>query len=99
MNIFAALKRRLASSTKPFYLGWSWDLPTVSKKNEIVKLACLSEGGSMDNLKVWLVEVGVKKMGPSAIRGAILGLFGWLMTKEGLLASFGIVSDATAHTT
>ena len=35
----------------------------------------------------------------SAIRGAILGLSGWLLAKEGALTAFGIVSDAAAHTT
>ena len=53
----------------------------------------------MDNVKDWLLEVGVKTFGPSAIRGAILGISGWLLAKEGVLSSFGIVSDATAHTT
>lgn len=53
----------------------------------------------MGALKDWLVEVGVKKMGPSAIRGAILGLSGWLIAKQGLLATYGVVSDAAAHTT
>lgn len=52
----------------------------------------------MDSLKQWLIEVAVKKMGPSAIRGAILGLFGWLMAKEGMLSSFGVVLDQATHT-
>lgn len=50
-------------------------------------------------MKAWLIEVALKKMGPSAIRGAILGAFGWLLTRQDMLAPFGIMSDATAHTT
>jgi hypothetical protein len=50
-------------------------------------------------MKNWLVEVGVKTFGPSAVRGAVLGIAGWLMAKEGMLAPFGIVSDAVAKTT
>ena len=50
-------------------------------------------------MKEWLLEVGVKTFGPSAIRGAILGISGWLLAKEGALSAFGIVSDAAAHTT
>ena len=53
----------------------------------------------IDNLKVWLLEVGLKKLGPSAIRGAVLGLASWFIAKEGLLSSYGIVSDAVAKTT
>lgn len=51
------------------------------------------------DIKGWLLEVGLKKLGPSAIRGAVLGLSGWLIAREGLLAPFGIVSDAVTHTT
>jgi hypothetical protein len=50
-------------------------------------------------MKEWLMEVVVKKMGPSALRGAVLGVFGWLMARQGLLDSFGVVSDAANHTT
>jgi hypothetical protein len=52
----------------------------------------------MDSLKSWLFEVGVKKMGPSAIRGAILGIFGWILAKQGALATFGIIADQATHT-
>lgn len=51
----------------------------------------------MESLKNWLIEVVVKKMGPSAIRGAILGLAGFLAAKEGALGAFGIVYDTSAH--
>lgn len=53
----------------------------------------------MRALKEWVLEIGIKKLGPSAIRGAILGLSGWLVTKQNLLAAFGVISDAAAHTT
>lgn len=50
-------------------------------------------------MKDWLMEVGVKTFGPSAIRGAILGVSGWLLMKNNALAPFGIVSDAAQHLT
>lgn len=50
-------------------------------------------------MKAYFIEVIVGKLGPSAIRGAILGAIGWLVAKNGLLAVYGIVSDASAHTT
>lgn len=50
-------------------------------------------------MKSWLIETVFKTFGPSAIRGAILGLAGWLMARENLLSAFGIVSDAAAKTT
>lgn len=52
----------------------------------------------MDSLKEWLIEVAVKKMAPSAIRGAILGIFSWVLAKQGALAAFGIVADQASHT-
>lgn len=51
----------------------------------------------MGTIKEWFIEVAVKKMGPSAIRGAILGLAGWLVTKEGLLTPLGILYDQATH--
>ena len=50
-------------------------------------------------MKDWLINIGVKTAGPSAVRGAILGLSGWLIAKNGLLSAYGVVSDAAAHTT
>ena len=50
-------------------------------------------------MKEYLLEVGLKTLGPSAIRGAILGIAGWLLVKNDLLAPFGIISDAAAQTT
>jgi hypothetical protein len=47
----------------------------------------------------WLEKVGLTQFGPSAVRGAILGIAGWLLTKNGMLSHWGIVSDAAAHTT
>ena len=51
----------------------------------------------MGKLKEWLINVAIKKFGPSAIRGAILGLGSFLAAKEGLLSTFGIVYDKTSH--
>lgn len=41
-------------------------------------------------MKEWLMEVGLKTMGPSAIRGGILGIVAWLIAKQGLLTSYGV---------
>ena len=51
----------------------------------------------MEKLKGWLINVAIKKFGPSAVRGAILGLGGFLAAKEGLLSTFGIVYDKASH--
>lgn len=53
----------------------------------------------MDSFKTWLIEIGIKTAGPSAIRGAILGISAWLLAKENVLSAYGIVSDAALHTT
>lgn len=50
-------------------------------------------------MKNWLIDVALKQMGPSAIRGAILGAAGWLAAKNGLLSALGIVTDMASHTT
>jgi hypothetical protein len=53
----------------------------------------------MNAFQTWLTEVVISKGGPSAIRGAIVGISGWLILKSSILANYGVVSDATAHTT
>ena len=53
----------------------------------------------MEKLKEWVIEVAVKKLAGSAIRAAALGILGWLMVRNDLLVTWGIVSDAAAHTT
>ncbi len=53
----------------------------------------------MAKLYTWLLEVGLKTFGPSAIRGAILGISGWILVRNDLLEPFGILSDPQAHTT
>lgn len=53
----------------------------------------------MNFIKSWLINVGLKEIGPSAIRGVILGASGWLAMRNGLLSNFGVVSDAASHTT
>lgn len=52
----------------------------------------------IDQMKTWMWEIGLKKLGPSAIRAAILGIASWLIAREGFLTSYGIVSDAAART-
>lgn len=52
----------------------------------------------MDKIKLWLIGVAAKKMGPSAIRAIILALTTWMIAHDGLLNSFGVVYDQTLHT-
>lgn len=46
----------------------------------------------MDALKTWLVEVALKKMGPSLVKGALAALVGYLAAHQGLLEAWGITS-------
>lgn len=52
----------------------------------------------MDSIKQYFIEVIVKKMAPSFLRGAILGVLGWVLAKQGALVSFGIIADQATHT-
>lgn len=51
----------------------------------------------MNGFKNWVVQILIKKFGPSAVRGAILGLVGWVAAKEGLLTPLGIIYDTATH--
>lgn len=51
----------------------------------------------MDKLKDWVIDVLIKKMGPSAIRAGILGLVVLLAAHQEVLVQFGIVYDAAAR--
>lgn len=53
----------------------------------------------LEKLKVWFLQVAVKQLGPSAIRAAVLGAASWFIARQGILAGYGIVSDAAARTT
>lgn len=53
----------------------------------------------MNSFKDWLLEAGLKTAGPSAIRGSILGIVGWLAMKQNFLMGLGIVTDPTEHIT
>ena len=44
----------------------------------------------MDALKTWLVEVALKKVGPTATAAGISALFGLLAAHQGLLETWGI---------
>lgn len=48
-------------------------------------------------MRTWLLEVGLKTFGPSAIRGAVLGIGTFIAAKAGMLSAFGVVYDATTH--
>jgi hypothetical protein len=50
-------------------------------------------------MKNWLIQLAIKELGPSAIRAAILGILGWLITKSSILSAWGVVSDVSTHTT
>lgn len=51
----------------------------------------------MDAIKKWAIEIAIKKFGPSAVRGAILGISGFVAAKHELLAPLGIIYDAATH--
>lgn len=44
----------------------------------------------MDSLKTWLVEVALKKLGPTAMAAGISALFALLAAHQGLLEQWGI---------
>jgi len=50
----------------------------------------------MDNLKIWLIEVALKKLGPSIIKTGLATLLGLLAAHQGMLSSLGITYDKTA---
>ena len=52
----------------------------------------------MDSFKLWLVNVGLKQMGPSLIRAAVAWAIALVAAHQGMLTTFGVVYDATAHT-
>lgn len=52
----------------------------------------------MDSLKEWIIEVGVKKMGPSLVKGAIAALVGIIAAHQGLLDAIGVSYDAPGRT-
>lgn len=52
----------------------------------------------MDSLKVWLIEVVWKQMGPSLIKGALAAMIGLIAANHGLLALIGLTYDPTQNT-
>jgi hypothetical protein len=52
----------------------------------------------MDAFKLWLVNVGLKKMGPSLIRAAVAWAVAVVAAHQGMLTTFGVIYDASAHT-
>lgn len=52
----------------------------------------------MQALKIWLVQVGIKKLGPSLIRAALAWIVALFAAHAGMLATFGIVYDKVANT-
>lgn len=52
----------------------------------------------MDAFKAWLIQVGIKKMGPSLIRAALAWVVALIAAHSGMLETFGVVYDKVAHT-
>ena len=52
----------------------------------------------MQSLKMWLINIGLKKMGPSLIRAALAWVLALVAANPGMLETFGIVYDKVAHT-
>lgn len=50
-----------------------------------------------DNLKIYLIEVGIKKIVPSLIKGGLAALVGLLAAHNGLLSSLGVTYDTTGQ--
>lgn len=44
----------------------------------------------MNSLKVWAVEIGLKKLGPTALASGISALFALMAAHQGLLEQWGI---------
>ena len=54
--------------------------------------------GIMGAIKLWIVNIGLKQMGPSLVRATIGLLVGFLMAHQGMLEKFGVVYDHAANT-
>ena len=52
----------------------------------------------MDKIKLYVTEVLIKKLGPSALRGAILALTTFLIAHADMLGNWGVIYDGSAHT-
>lgn len=52
----------------------------------------------MDTIKLWLINVGVKQMGPSLIRAAVAWMVALVVAHQGALTGFGVVYDSSANT-
>lgn len=52
----------------------------------------------MDSLKEWVIQVGIKKMGPSLVKGAIAALVGLMMAHQGILDALGVSYDKAGNT-
>lgn len=44
----------------------------------------------MESLKTYLIEVGLKRLGPSFVKGAIAALVGFLAAHQGILETWGV---------
>lgn len=51
----------------------------------------------MSKVKGWLIDIAIKKFGPSAIRGAVLGIAGFFAARHEILEPLGIMFDAATN--
>lgn len=51
----------------------------------------------MSKVKGWLIDIGIKKFGPSAVRGAVLGIAGFFAARQEILEPLGIMFDAATN--
>jgi hypothetical protein len=49
-------------------------------------------------MKTYVVEVLIKKMGPSAVRAGLAAFIGIILAHQGMLAKFGVVYDQASNT-
>lgn len=52
----------------------------------------------MEAIKLWAINVGLKKMGPSLIRAALAWVIAMVAAHAGMLSTFGIIYDKAAQT-
>ena len=52
----------------------------------------------MEAIKLWIINVGIKKLGPSFIRAALAWVIALVAAHQGILATFGIIYDKAANT-
>lgn len=52
----------------------------------------------LDSIKLWLMNVGLKQMGPSLVRAALAWVVAMLAAHAGMLETFGLIYDKASQT-